>query len=148
MKQFGVIADMMKEGLIRHAGLSQVRVEEIESARKVFPVSTVQNLYNLAYRKSEGVVEYCETHGIGFIPWFPLSAGKLTQAGTPLDDIVHRTGAAPSQVALAWILKRSPVILPIPGTANIGHLEDNVRAADLVLSDEDFDALNRAAVTA
>jgi pyridoxine 4-dehydrogenase len=144
-EQFGVIADMLKEGLIRHAGLSQVSVEEIEAARKVFPVSTVQNLYNLVDRSSEDVLTYCEANEIGFIPWFPLAAGDLARPGTALDHIVQRTGATPSQVALAWILKRSPVMLPIPGTGKVDHLEDNVRAAALVLTDEDFSSLDAQA---
>jgi pyridoxine 4-dehydrogenase len=147
-EQFGVIADMIKEGLIRHAGLSQVSVEEIEAARKVFPVSTVQNLYNLVDRSSEDVLIYCEANGIGFIPWFPLAAGSLARSGTALDDIVKRTGATPSQVALAWILKRSPVMLPIPGTGKVDHLEDNVCGADLELTDEDFAALDAQAKAA
>jgi aryl-alcohol dehydrogenase-like predicted oxidoreductase len=144
-EQFGVIADMIKEGLIRHAGLSQVSVEEIEAARKVFPVATVQNLYNLIDRASEAVLDYCEAQNIGFIPWYPLASGNLAKPGTALDAIVHKTGATPSQVALAWVLKRSPVMLPIPGTGKLAHLEDNVRAAELKLSDEDFAALDSQA---
>lgn len=141
-EQFGVIADMLKEGLIKHAGLSQVGVADIEAARKVFPVATVQNLYNLVDRSSEDVLDYCAANGIGFIPWYPLAAGDLAKPGTALDAIVHKTGATPSQIALAWILKRSPVMLPIPGTGKVAHLEDNVRAAGIVLSDEDFRALD------
>jgi pyridoxine 4-dehydrogenase len=144
-EQFGVIADMMREGLIKHAGLSQVSVEEITAARAVFKVATVQNLYNLVDRSSEDVVDYCEANGIGFIPWYPLAAGGLAKPGTALDAIVRRTRATPSQVALAWILKRSPVILPIPGTGKVSHLDENVRAADIVLSDEDFRALDAQA---
>jgi pyridoxine 4-dehydrogenase len=144
-EQFGVIADMIKEGLIRHAGLSQVSVEEIEAAARIFPVATVQNLYNLVDRSSEKVLDYCEAKGIGFIPWFPLAAGDLARPGTALDAIVHKTGATPSQVALAWVLKRSPVMLPIPGTSSVAHLQDNVRAADITLSDEDFQALDAQA---
>jgi aryl-alcohol dehydrogenase-like predicted oxidoreductase len=144
-EQFGVIADMIKEGLIQHAGLSQVSVEEIEAARKVFPVATVQNLYNLTDRSSEAVLDYCEKNGIGFIPWFPLAAGNLAKPGTALDAIVKSTGATPSQIALAWILKRSSVMLPIPGTGKVAHLEDNVRAAEIVLSDADFKALDAQA---
>jgi len=144
-EQFGVIADMLKEGLIRHAGLSQVSIEEIEAAQKVFPVATVQNLYNLIDRSSEDVLDYCAAHNIGFIPWFPLAAGDLAKPGTAIDVITKKTGATVSQVALAWVLKRSPVMLPIPGTGNIHHLEDNVRAADIVLSDEDFAALDAQA---
>ena len=144
-EQFGAIADMLKEGLIRHAGLSQVSVEEIEAAREVFPVATVQNLYNLIDRSSEGVLDYCEAEGIGFIPWYPLASGNLARPGAALDAIVRKTGATPSQVALAWVLKRSPVMLPIPGTSKVDHLEDNVRAASIELTDEDFKALDAQA---
>ena len=144
-EQFGVIADMLKEGLIRHAGLSEVSVAEIEAARKVFPVSTVQNRYNLIDRGSEAVLDYCEQHNIGFIPWYPLAAGDLAKSGGALDAIVKKTGATPSQIALAWVLKRSPVMLPIPGTSQVAHLEDNVAAAGITLSDEDFKALDEQA---
>jgi aryl-alcohol dehydrogenase-like predicted oxidoreductase len=144
-EQFGVIADMIKEGLIRHAGLSEVSVEEIEAARKVFPVATVQNRYNLIDRASEAVLDHCQAQGIGFIPWFPLAAGDLAKPGTTLDAIVQKTGATPSQIALAWVLKRSAVMLPIPGTSSLAHLDDNVQAAGIVLSDEDFAALDAQA---
>ena len=142
-EQFGVIADMLREGLIAHAGLSECGVEDIEAARKLFPVATVQNLYNLANRRSEAVLEYCEREGIGFIPWYPLAAGDLAKPGGVLETIARRLDASPSQVALAWVLRRSPVMLPIPGTSRVAHLEDNVRAASLALSDEDFAALDR-----
>ena len=145
-EQFGVIADMQKEGLIKHAGLSQVSVEEITAAQKHFKVATVQNLYNLTDRTSEAVLDHCEAQGIGFIPWFPLASGDLAKPGGVLDTIVRKTGATPSQIALAWVLKRSPVMLPIPGTSKVAHLEDNVRAAEITLSDEDFAALDKAAV--
>lgn len=144
-EQFGVIAEMLKEGLIRHAGLSEVSVEEIEAARKVFPVATVQNRYNLVDRSSEAVLDHCQAEGIGFIPWYPLAAGDLARPGTTLDGIVKKTNATPSQVALAWVLKRSPVMLPIPGTSSVSHLEDNVRAAQIELTDEDFRALDAQA---
>jgi pyridoxine 4-dehydrogenase len=144
-EQFGVIAAMLKEGLIKHAGLSEVSVEEIEAARKVFPVATVQNRYNLVDRGSEAVVNYCEANTIGFIPWFPLAAGNLAKPGTTLDAITHKANATPSQIALAWVLKRSPVMLPIPGTSKVDHLEDNVRAAGIELSDQDFKALDAQA---
>ncbi len=144
-EQFGLIADMQKEGLIRHAGLSQVSVEEIQAAQKHFKVATVQNLYNLTNRSSEDVLDHCEAQGIGFIPWYPLASGDLAKPGGVLDAIVHKTGATPSQIALAWVLKRSPVMLPIPGTSKVKHLEDNVRAAEITLSDEDFKALDQAA---
>jgi len=144
-EQFGVIAAMLKEGLIRHAGLSEVSVGEIEAARAVFPVATVQNRYNLVDRGSEKVLDYCEKHAIGFIPWYPLAAGDLARPGGALDAIVKKTGATPSQIALAWVLKRSPVMLPIPGTSKLAHLEDNVAAAQIKLSDEDFKALDQQA---
>jgi aryl-alcohol dehydrogenase-like predicted oxidoreductase len=144
-EQFGVIAAMQKEGLIRHAGLSQVSVEEIEAAQKFFKVATVQNLYNLADRSSEKVLAHCEKHGIGFIPWYPLAAGDLARPGSVLDGIAKKNKASPSQIALAWVLKRSPVMLPIPGTGKVSHLEENVAAADIHLSDADFKALDEQA---
>jgi aryl-alcohol dehydrogenase-like predicted oxidoreductase len=147
-EQFGVIADMLKEGLIRHAGLSEVSVEEIEAAQKVFPVATVQNRYNLIDRGSEAVLDHCEAQNIGFIPWFPLAAGDLAKPGTTMDKVVHKANATPSQIALAWVLKRSPVMLPIPGTGNLHHLADNVAAAAINLTDEDFRALDAQAKAA
>ena len=143
-EQFGAIKLFLDEGLIRHAGLSEVSVAEIEAARKIFPVATVQNRYNLVDRGSEDVVDYCEKHGIGFIPWYPLAAGDLARPGSVLDQIAHKHNAAPSQIALAWVLKRSPVMLPIPGTSKVKHLEENMAAANIVLSDEDFAALDKA----
>jgi pyridoxine 4-dehydrogenase len=134
-EQFGVIADFLKEGLIARAGLSQVSVAEIEAARKVFPVTTVQNRYNLTDRADEAVLDYCEREGIGFIPWYPLASGEIANA--------H--GATVGQVALAWVLKRSPNMLPIPGTSQVSHLEENVAAAQLELSDDEFQQLDRAA---
>jgi len=144
-EQFGVIADMLKEGLIRHAGLSQVGVEEIEAARKVFKVATVQNRYNLADRTDEAVLDHCTANGIGFIPWFPLAAGDLAKPGGELDHIAKAHDAAVSQIALAWVLKRSPVMLPIPGTSQVSHLEENVAAAQIQLTDEEFQTLDRLA---
>lgn len=141
-EQFAAIKQLQDEGVIRHAGLSEVTVAEIEAARKVFPVATVQNLYNLVNRKSEDVLDYCERENIGFIPWFPLAAGNLAKDGSVLAEVAQRLGATPSQVALAWVLKRSPVMLPIPGTGKVKHLEENVAAASLILSDEDFAALD------
>jgi len=141
-EQFGVIADMQQEGLIRHVGLSEVSVEEIEAARKIFPVVSVQNMYNLVTRQSEDVLEYCERENIAFIPWFPLAAGSLAREGSVLDRVSKRLGARPAQVALAWVLKRSPVMLPIPGTGKVRHLEENVAAAALELTDDDFAALD------
>ena len=141
-EQFSVIAEMQKEGLIKHVGLSEVSVEEIGAAQKHFEVVSVQNLYNLVTRQSEDVLDYCEAENIGFIPWFPLAAGSLAREGSVMDSVAKKLGASPSQVALAWVLKRSPVMLPIPGTSKVSHLEENVAAAGLELSDEDFSALD------
>jgi aryl-alcohol dehydrogenase-like predicted oxidoreductase len=144
-EQFAAIAQMQQEGLIRHIGLSEVGVEEIEAARRHFPVATVQNLYNLANRQSEAIVDYCAAHGIGFIPWFPLAAGALAGPGSVLSTIADKLHASNSQVALAWLLKRAPVMLPIPGTSSVEHLQENVAAAQLTLTDEDYAALEAAA---
>jgi pyridoxine 4-dehydrogenase len=140
--QFEVIADMQREGLIRHVGLSEVNVSEIEAARQYFPVVSVQNLYNLVHRHSEEVLNHCERENIAFIPWFPLAAGSLAQPGSTLSEMAAKLNATPSQVALAWVLKRSPVMLPIPGTGSLKHLEENTAAASIVLSDEDFNTLD------
>jgi aryl-alcohol dehydrogenase-like predicted oxidoreductase len=141
-EQFGVIADMQREGLIRHVGLSEVVVEEIEAARKFFLVVSVQNHYNLVRRKYEEVLDFCEREGIAFIPWYPLEAGSLTDEGGAVSRIARRLDATPAQVALAWVLERSPVMLPIPGTSKVRHLEENVAAAALELSDEEFRSLD------
>jgi pyridoxine 4-dehydrogenase len=141
-EQFAEIAKLQKEGLIRHVGLSEVSVEEIQAAQKHFEVATVQNLYNLVTRQSEDVLDFCEQENIGFIPWFPLAAGSLAREGSVLDAVAKKLDATPSQVALAWVLRRSPVMLPIPGTGKVAHLEENVAAAALELSDEDFRALD------
>lgn len=142
--QFGAVKKLLDDGIIRHAGLSEVSVADIEAASKVFKVATVQNRYNLVDRQYEAVLEYCEANSIGFIPWFPLAAGELARPGSVLDETARKYGVGPSQIALAWVLKRSPVMLPIPGTSKVAHLEENVAAADIVLSDEDFAALDRA----
>ena len=144
-EQFGVMKDFLDEGKVRFLGLSEVNVEEIKAAQKVFPVATVQNRYNLADREHEAVLDYCESEGIGFIPWFPLATGELAKVGGQLDAISRKLGAAPSQIALAWLLRRSSVMLPIPGTGSVKHLEENTAAADLELSDEDFEALSKLA---
>ena len=146
-EQFGAIKTLLDDGLIKYAGLSEVSVAEITAARKVFPVATVQNRYNLGDREHEDVVDYCAAQGIGFIPWYPLAAGDLAKPGSPLDAIAKKLGATPSQIALAWILKRSPVMLPIPGTSKIAHLDENVAAANIALTDEEFAALDRASKT-
>ena len=139
-EQFGAMKEFLDEGKVRFLGLSEVSVAEIEAARHVFPVATVQNLYNLGDRSHEDVLDYCEAHSIGFIPWFPLASGNLAKAGK-LDEIANKLHAKPSQVALAWLLKRSKVMLPIPGTGSVAHLEENTAAAHLTLSDEDFQVL-------
>ena len=143
-EQFAAVKSLQDEGIIRHAGLSNVSVEEIEAASEVFKVATVQNRYNLVDRAGEDVLDYCENHGIGFIPWFPLAAGSLAKPGSVLDSIANARDAAPSQIALAWVLKRSTIMLPIPGTSKVVHLEENVAAVDIHLSDEEFAALDRA----
>ncbi len=147
-EQFAAIKSLLDDGVIAQAGLSEVSVEEIEAARKVFPVVTVQNQYNLVTRGSEDVLDYCEKHGIGFIPWFPLAAGDLAKPGSLLDGIAKKHKATPAQIALAWVLKRSPVMLPIPGTGKVRHLEENVAAADIVLSDDEFAALDKEGLKA
>ena len=141
-EQFAAVKSLLADGVIAHAGLSEVSVSEIEAARKVFPVATVQNKYNLVDRASEDVLDYCEKHGIGFIPWFPLAAGDLSAPGGALDKIAHAHKVSPGAVALAWLLKRSAVMLPIPGTSKQKHLEENVAAAEITLSDEEFKFLD------
>jgi len=143
-EQFGAIKTLISAGVIRHAGLSEVSVAEIEAAQRAFKVATVQNRYNFADRSSEDVLDYCEKHGIGFIPWFPLGAGDLSKPGSALDAIAHAHGATPGQIALAWLLQRSPVMLPIPGTSKVAHLEENVVAADIKLTPAEFTALDHA----
>jgi pyridoxine 4-dehydrogenase len=146
-EQFAAVKSLQDDGVIRHAGLSNVSVADIEAASKVFKVATVQNLYNLVDRGSEDVLDYCEKNGIGFIPWYPLAAGRLAKSGSILDAVAKAHDATPSQIALAWVLKRSPVMLPIPGTSKVAHLEDNVAAVNFQLSDEEFDALDREGQT-
>jgi aryl-alcohol dehydrogenase-like predicted oxidoreductase len=141
-EQFGAMAAMQREGLIEHLGLSEVKVEEIEAAGRFFKVATVQNLFNLVNRQSEAVLDHCARQGIGFIPWFPLAAGGLARPGSLLDTLAARHRVAPAAVALAWVLQRSPVMLPIPGTARVAHLEENVAAAGLRLDEADFAALD------
>jgi pyridoxine 4-dehydrogenase len=144
-EQFGTLAELQREGKFLHFGLSETTVEEIEAARRVLPVVSVQNRYNLQDRAQwEGVVDYCEAEGIAFIPWFPLAAGPLAREGGPVDRIAKKLGATPGQVALAWLLRRSPVMLPIPGTSKVAHLEENVAAAALELDDEAMRELDEA----
>ncbi len=143
-EQFGFMADIQKEGKVRHLGLSEVTVEQIEAAREHFEVTTVQNLYNLGNRQSEQVLQYCEAEGIGFIPWFPVAAGELAKPGGLLDEIARDHQATHAQLALAWLLRRSPVLLPIPGTGSVAHLEENCAAAQAELSDAEYAALTDA----
>jgi aryl-alcohol dehydrogenase-like predicted oxidoreductase len=144
-EQVGELKLLQEEGKIQHIGLSEVDVEQLEQARTVAPIASVQNLYNIADRRSEELLEHSEKLGIGFIPWFPLATGELARPGGPLDALAQRRGASPSQLALAWLLRRSPVMLPIPGTSSVAHLEDNVAAAALDLTDEEFAELSAAA---
>jgi pyridoxine 4-dehydrogenase len=144
-EQVGELANLQQEGKIRHIGLSEVNVGQLEEAQKTATIVSVQNLFNLANRDAEPLLDHAEANGIGFIPWFPLATGKLVADGGPLAEIAADTGAEPSQLALAWLLKRSPVMLPIPGTSSVAHLDQNLGAAELELSDEQFAALERAA---
>jgi pyridoxine 4-dehydrogenase len=144
-EQFGAVRRLLDDGIIRHAGLSEVSVADIEAARRVFPVATVQNRYNLVDRGSEPVLAYCDANNIGFIPWFPLEAGELTRPGGLVDRVAKARGATAGQVALAWLLQRSPVILPIPGTVRVAHLEQNVAASSLSLTSEEVAELDTAA---
>lgn len=143
-EQFGLMKELQDEGKVRHLGLSEVTVEEIWAAQEVFQVATVQNRYNLSDRQSQDVLDYCERQGIGFIPWFPLAAGKLAEPGEALDEIAAAHDATSGQVSLAWLLARSPVMLPIPGTSSVDHLEENVAAAELELSDDELARLDQA----
>jgi pyridoxine 4-dehydrogenase len=144
-EQFGVLADLQREGKVRHVGLSEVSVAELEHARKHVVVVTVQNRYNLLDRDSAPVLRRCEELGLGFLPWFPVATGDLARPGGVLDDLADETGATPSQLALAWLLHDAPVQLPIPGTSSIAHLEENLGAGSLQLSDEQYARLDDVA---
>src|SRR3954470_2823936 len=137
-EQFGVMKELQDEGKVRHLGLSEVSVEEIKAAQEVFEVATVQNMYNLSSRQAEEVLDHCAEQGIGFIPWFPLAAGRLAEPGGAGAGAAQRHGATPGQVALAWLLAHSPVMLPIPGTGSVAHLEENAAAADLRLDADEL----------
>jgi pyridoxine 4-dehydrogenase len=141
-ESLGELVKLQQEGKIHHIGLSEVTVEELEEAQQTATIATVQNLYNLTNRTAEPLLQHCEEHGIGFIPWFPLATGKLSEPGGPLDELAHQQDASPSQLALAWLLRRSPVMLPIPGTSSVEHVEENLAAAEIELSDEQFEALD------
>jgi pyridoxine 4-dehydrogenase len=136
--QLGVLDEMRRAGKISLIGLSEVSISEITQAREITPIASVQNLYNAVTRKSEDVLGYCEREGLGFIPWFPVATGDLAKPGGPLANLAERTGATPAQLALAWLLRKSPVTLPIPGTSSVAHLEENVAAATVTLTDDQF----------
>jgi aryl-alcohol dehydrogenase-like predicted oxidoreductase len=133
--QIGALLDLQREGKIRHLGLSEVSVDQIKAVRRLAKIETVQNLYNLSNRQSESVLDYCTRENIGFIPWFPLATGNLAGPGSPLSEAAKRLGVSPGEVALAWLLKKSPVMLPIPGTCRVAHLESNAHAALLKIDD-------------
>lgn len=143
--QLGVFADLVAAGKVRHVGLSEVTVEELVAAQEIVPIASVQNLYNVANRQSEALLEHCTEHGIGFIPWFPIATGQLTAPDGPLTAISARTGLTAAQLALAWLLRRSPVMLPIPGTKTLAHLEDNCSAAEVELDDATYAELDALA---
>ena len=140
--QFGLLRELLDEGKVQAVGLSEVSVEEIVAARDVVTISTVQNLYNVSNRKSEAVLEYCQHEGIGFIPWYPVAAGSLARSGGALDELAQKNGVTVGQLSLAWLLRRSPVMLPIPGTSKVAHVEENCAAAGVTLDDDTFNALD------
>jgi pyridoxine 4-dehydrogenase len=142
--QVGELAALQTEGKIRHIGLSEVSADELEAAQQVTPIASVQNMYNLTVRKSEPLLDVATAQGVAFIPWFPLAAGPLAAADGPLATIAADHHASPSQLALAWLLKRSPAVLPIPGTSKVAHLEENVAAAEIVLTDQEFEMMSTA----
>jgi pyridoxine 4-dehydrogenase len=144
-KQFGVLTDLQREGKVGALGLSEVSVAEIEAAGEYFTVATVQNRYNLTDTRSGDVLDHCEQRGIAFLPWAPISAGALAAPGGPVARVAERLAATPSQVALAWLLRRSPVMVPIPGTGSVAHLEENMGAAELELDDAAYDEISEAA---
>jgi pyridoxine 4-dehydrogenase len=143
-EQFALLKQVQEKGKVRHLGLSEVSVEEIKAAQEVFEVATVQNQYNLSDRQHEDVLQYCEQERIGFIPWFPLAAGKLAQPGGAVAEIAEAHDATAGQVALAWLLQHSPVMLPIPGTSSVEHLEENAAAGALRLTDDEVARLDDA----
>jgi aryl-alcohol dehydrogenase-like predicted oxidoreductase len=144
-ESIGALAELRSQGKIRHLGVSNVTVAELREAQAVAPIVSVQNRYNLVDRESEDVLAACTEDGIGFIPWFPVATGQLARAGGPLDDAARNHGATPAQLALAWLLHHSPVVLPIPGTSSVAHLEENTAAATITLTDEELAALEAAA---
>jgi len=143
--QIGVFADLVAEGKVRHVGLSEVSVDDLEAAQAITPIATVQNLYNLANRQSEALLDHCTEHGIGFIPWFPVASGQIAAPDGPLAAIAARTGHTPAQLSIAWLLRRSPVLLPIPGTKSVAHVEENCAAALVELDDATYSELGALA---
>jgi pyridoxine 4-dehydrogenase len=137
-ESLGALKQLQDEGKVRFVGLSEVSVEQLKRAQGILPIASVQNRYNLTYRTSEDVVEECERQELGFLPWFPLATGALARPGGPLDRVAERHGATSAQIAIAWLLHRSPVMLPIPGTSRVRHLEENVVAARVRLEEEDL----------
>ena len=144
----GALIELREEGKIAHIGLSNVSVEQLDQAQAMTEIVTVQNRYNLVDRDSEDVLDACTERGLGFIPWFPLATGRLAQLGGPLDEVARAHDATPSQIALAWLLARSPIMLPIPGTSKVAHLEENIAAAQVHLDDAEVRALEEAAAAA
>jgi aryl-alcohol dehydrogenase-like predicted oxidoreductase len=143
--QVGELKKLQDEGKIRHIGLSEVSIDDVKAAQEIAPIASVQNLFNLTNRKSEELLDWSAEQGIAFIPWFPLATGSLAGDGSPLTEIANKKGATPSQLALAWLLKRSPVMLPIPGTSTVAHLEDNLHGAEIELTDDEFAELDAIA---
>jgi pyridoxine 4-dehydrogenase len=141
-EQFGLLRDLQREGKVRHVGLSEVNVDEIEAAQRIVPIVSVQNRYNLLDRQSDGVLDYCAAHGVAFIPWFPVAAGQLTASGGVVTEVARATGATAAQVSLAWLLRRSPAMLPIPGTSTVAHLEENCGAATVKLTEDQLKRLS------
>jgi pyridoxine 4-dehydrogenase len=142
-EQFGLLKALLDEGKVQALGLSEVSVEETKAAQKVFPVATVQNLYNATNRQSEDVLDYCDEQSIGFIPWFPVAGGDLARSGGALHQLATAQGVTVAQLSLAWLLRRSPVIIPIPGTSKVAHLEENLAVADVTVDDETFEAIEK-----
>ncbi len=142
-ESLGTMSDLVSEGKVRYVGLSEISVDELRQAQGILPIASVQNRYNLTDKGSEDVLEACEADGIAFIPWFPLASGELSQPGGPVDEIAAAHDASPGQVALAWLLRRSPVMLPIPGTSSVEHLEENVTGASLQLTDDEYAELTK-----
>ncbi len=145
--QIGTLVDLQKEGKIKHIGLSEVSVEQIQAVQRITTIVSVQNRYNLVDRNSESVLDYCTTHKLGFIPWFPLATGSLAKPGGPLARAAERLHATPAQVAVAWLLKKSPVMLPIPGTSSVAHLEENMKGEQIELDDATMESLEEQVVT-